>query len=494
MGDERKVEIVGRVDTTKEAGPPRWDPAAAAPVIERAGKALQDGDLDGASAIYAQGAVDHKHDPRLQGGLALVAMQRQDWDAAILHGRAAAAMRDPGMEVHYNLGWSLFQSGDKEAALDAWQEAFRADPARPEPISQLARFGRVPHLEGQEEGEPVALGTLERLELYDSVGRVVHHEGGDGTFRFTVEWAIDRGAPWGQIAAWLAGQGVHDDESLVSVLSTRDLHLADSFVSGFLICNTDELAKAAAGAEDLVILEPGQEPRGLGVLSVRPDEDGKRALIPLQRTSAAHVVGLVQAFFPMLGPNATLILVVDPAAHLGPRRLWFVTPVADHEVVGEWTGTMEDGSPAPAQVVPDHSTLPAESVPLYVPGVDKEGLEALIAEHLLQDIVTAVEPDGMAAVRADQVGRFEGAWLAFLGRVAANVPPGNASLARWREGGKDKLAILRPEVGVELVTLTCGWPAHITQAEEIAIPEPVQFLGRALFQAPRPRLAPDRGA
>ena len=494
MSEGRKVEIVGRVDTTKEAGPPRWDPADAAPFIERAGKAMQDGDLDRAASIYAEGATAHKHDPRLQGGLALVAMQRQDWDAAILHGKAAAGMRDPGMEVHYNLGWSFFQSGDKDAAISSWLEAFRADPSRPEPIHQLVRFGRVPHLDGEEEGEPLPLGTLERLELYDSVGRIVHHEGGDGTFKYTVQWAIDRGAPWGRIVAWLAAQGVHDDASLVTILSTRDQHLADSFVSGFLICNTKELAKAAVQAEDLVLLDEGSEPSGQGVLSVRPDEDGKRALVPLQRTSAAHVVGLVQGIFPMLGPNATLVLVVDPAAHLGPRRLWFVTPVADHEIVGEWAGTMEDGSPAPEQVIPDDSPIPAESVPLYVPGVDKAQLEALIKEHLLQDIITAVEPDGMATVRADHVGRYEGAWLAFLSRVAKNVPAGNASLARWRERDADRLAILRPAEGVELVKLRCSWPAHITAAEDIAIPEPVQFLGRALFQAPRPNLSPDRGA
>lgn len=495
MSGKRKVEIVGRVDTTKEAGPPRWDPAEAAEHIQKAGEAMNAGDLDKAGAIYAEGAALYKHDPRLPGGMALVAMQKQDWDAAIAHGQAAAAMRDPGMEVHYNLGWSLFQSGDKDGAIASWLEAFRADPTRPEPIHQLTRFGKVPTLDGEDEDlEALPLGTLERLELYDSVGRIVHHEGGDGTFKYTVQWAIDRGAPWGRIAAWLVGQGVHDDASLVTVLSTRDQHLADSFVSGFLICNTGELEKAAARIEDLSILAPGEEPSGQAVLAVRPDEDGKRALVPLQRTSAAHVVGLIQGVFPMLGPNSTLILVVDPAAHLGPRRLWFVTPVADHEIVGEWTGTMEDGSAAPEQVIPDQSTIPADSTPLYVPGVDKAGLQALIEEHLLQDIVTAVEPDGMAAVRADHVGRYEGAWLAFLERVAKSVPAGNASLARWREGGKDKLAILRPAEGVDLVTLRCAWPAHITQAEEIAIPEPIQFLGRALFQAPRPVLNPDRGA
>lgn len=486
--DKRKVEIVGRIDTTKEAGPPRWDPADAEPFLERARNALKRGDLDTAARIFETGAAEHSHDPRLPGGLAVVAMQRSDWAAAVVHGQAAAAMRDPGMEVHYNLGWALLQIDEREAAIAALQDAFRADPARAEPIHQLARLGRVPCLEGQDEGEPVPLGTLERLELYDSVGRLVHHEGSDGTFKWTVEWAIERGAPWGGIAAWLAGQGVHDDASLISVLSTRDQHLADSFVSGFLLCNTAELEKAAADQEDMVVLPPGGEPMGRGVLSVRPDEDGKRALVPLQRTSAAHVVGLIQAVFPALGPNAALILVVDPAAHLGPRRLWFVTPVADHEIVGEWAGRMEDGSEAPPQVVPDQSTIPADSVPLYIPGLDREGVDALIRQHLLQDIVSAVEPDGMAAVRADEVARYEGAWLAFLGDVASRVPTGGASLARWREGGKDKLAILRSAPGVELISLTCKWPAHITAAEEIAISEPIQFLGRALFQAPRPAI------
>lgn len=489
MGDKkRKVEIVGRTDTTKVAGPVRWDPAAAEPFLEKARQALSAGDLDAAAGHFEAGAAAHKHDPRLPGGLALVAMQRSDWAGAIVHGRAAAAMRDPGMEVHYNLGWSLLQIDETEAAILSLLDAFRADPTRPEPIHQLARLSRVPHLEGQDEGEPIPLGTLERLELYDSVGRTLHHEGGDGTFKWTVQWAIARGAPWGGIAAWLAGQGVHDDASLVSVLSTRDQHLADSFVSGFLICNTKELEKATQGQEDLRLLPPGAEPKGGAVLSVSPDEDGKRALIPLQRTSAAHVVGLVQAVFPMLGPNAALVLVVDPAAHLGPRRLWFMTPVADHEVVGEWVGTMEDGSAPPPQVIPDQSAIPADTVPLYVPGLDKAGVQALIRQHLLQDIVTAVEPDGMATVRADEVSRYEGAWLAFLAEVAERVPPGGASLARWRQGDKDKLAILRFAEGVELVNLVCRWPAHITAAEDIAISEPIQFLGRALFQAPRPTI------
>ncbi len=489
MGDDkRKVEIVGRVDTTKEAGPPRWDPADAEPFIERARAALKDGDLAAAAEAFEAGAALHKHDPRLPGGLAVVAMQRSDWASAVVHGQAAAAMRDPGMEALYNLGWALLQVDERPAAIAAFTKAFRADPARPEPIHQLVRLGHVPSLEGQDEGEPVPLGTLERLELYDSVGRMVHHEGSDGTFQWTVQWAIDRGAPWGGIAAWLASQGVHDDASLISVLSTRDQHLADSFVSGFLLCNTAELKKATALQEDLVLLPAGAEPKPGAVLSVIPDEDGTRALIPLQRTSAAHVVGLAQAMFPSLGPNAVLILVVDPAAHLGPRRLWFVTPVADHEVVGEWTGKMEDGSSAPAQVVPDQSTIPADAVPLYIPGLDKAGVQALIREHLLQDIVTAVEPDGMATVQADEVARYEGAWLAFLANVAARVPAGGASLARWRQGGTDRLAILRASMGVELITLSCKWPAHITAAEEIAIPEPVQFLGRALFQAPRPRI------
>lgn len=483
-----EMEVVGRLDVSKEAGPPRWDPETAAPALSKGAEAMQAGDLDAAHAAFEEARSLSVHDPRPLGGLALIAMQRENWKVAVERGRAASLCHDAGYEIFYNLGFSLLQLGKRDDALLALQQAFQRDPTQPHAIHQLVRNGRIPKLEGQEElVDPQPLDTLTRLELYDSVGRAVVHGDTDGTFRHTVEWAIDRGAPWGQIAAWLAGQGVHDDATLIEVLSARDAHLADSWVSGFLIASGPELKAAAARHEDFALLtENGAVNPDGAILFGKLDADGSRAVLPPQRTSAAHVVGLAQHLFPMLGPKSALVITVDPASHLGPRRLWIVTPASDHEVVGIWKGTLADGSEAPAQAVPDERAIPANASPLYVPGTDQASLQALIDEHMLQDVVRAVQPDGMAEVQADKVQGFDAAWSAFLARVAELVPPGSAVLPRWREGTKDLLAICRPGTPLEWVTLKSVWPPHQEDLGD-QVPMEIQFLGRALFQGPRPR-------
>ena len=482
-----KMQVVGRVDTTKEAGPPRWDPSKADPLIAQAVTALQAGDLPAAESAFTAAHEASRHDPRPLGGLALIALQRGELKQAVAFGKDAAARRDVGWEALHNLGWALEQTGDKPGAIAAYLDSFRADPSRPEPIHQLVRHGRVPTLAGQEEqGEPQSLDTLARLELYDSVGRAVHHEGSDGSFRHTVDWAIDRGAPWGQIAAWLAGQGIVDDGSLIATLSPRDLWLADTWISGFIVAPGVALKRAAATTEDLQLLVDGGSARKDALLFARLDHGDTRALIPPQRSSAAHVVGLAQQLFPILGADSALLLLVDPALHLGPRRLFIVTPSSDCEIVGTWKGAMADGSDAPLQALPDATPVPADAVPLYVPGTDAESLAALIREHLLDDVVRVGDVPGMALVTADRVGDFRAAWLAFLARVAAQVPPGNATVARWREGNRDLLAILRPDRAPDLVTLRSVWP-HDEGSADLPVPIEHQFLGRALFQAPRPK-------
>lgn len=486
--DKPRMQVVGRLDVGKEAGPPRWDPATADPALMKAAAAMQLGDLVGAEAAFCEAHDLSIHDPRPLGGLALVCMQRQDWKQAVEHGRAAAGKRDAGYEVLYNLGFSLEQLGKRDDAIFAYQAAFQNDPTQPHAIHQLVRAGRIPRLAGQEElAEEQALDTLSRLELYDTVGRAVHHEGSDGTFKHTVQWAIERGAPWGQIAAWLAKRGVHDDGSLISVLSAEDAHLADSWVAGFLVAGGVELRKAAAANEDFGLLVDGGavDPTDK-VLFAKLDAEESRALIPPQRTSAAHVVGLVQQLFPMLGPNSALVITVDPANHLGPRRLWFVTPSSDHEIVGAWSAELPDGTSFPPQALPDDRAVPANQVPLFVPETDRAALQTLIEEHMLQDVVQAVEPDGMAVVQADRVARFAEAWSSFLGHVAQRVPRGGAVIARWRDGSKDKLAVLRADLGVQEVGLSCKWPST-TGVEDVPVPMELQFLGRALFTSPRPK-------
>jgi len=485
--DKPRMQVVGRLDVSKEAGPPRWDPTTAAPALDKAGAALQSGDLDAARAAFEEGCALSPHDPRPLGGLALVAMQGRDWKAALAYSKDAASKHDPGYEVLYNLAYSTLQLGRKVDAIDAFQEAFRRDPTQPHAIHQLVAMGRVPRLEGQDPSlEPIPLDTLERLELYDSVGRAVHHDGSDGTFRHTVEWAIARGAPWGPIAAWLASEGVHDDGTLIERLSARDAHLADSWVAGFLVASGNELKKAAAKNPDFgLLVDGGAVNPSDKVLFAKLDIENSRAQIPPQRTSAAHVVGLVQQLFPVLGPKAALVITIDPARHLGPRRLWIITPASDHEVVGAWAGSFADGSPVPDAVLPDDRVWPAGAMPLFVPGTDQAGLQALIDEHLLQEVVTAIEPDGMAQVDADRVAGFGPAWTAFLDKVAMRVPLGGAVLARWRDGSKDKLAVCRSDLGVQVATLRCTWPD--LDNLEVPVPMDLQFLGRAMFQGPRPK-------
>lgn len=492
MADKPRMQVVGRHDTGFDPGPPPWDPAVAAPHLETAAAALQQGDLDAADAAFSAAHEASPNDPRPLGGRGLVAMQRKDWAAAERLNREATARRDAGFETHYNLGFALQQQGRPKAALACYQAAFRADPTRPEPIHQIVAAGAVPALEEGAEDSPQPLDTLTRLELYDAVGRAVHHEGSDGTFKHTVQWAIDRGAPWGGIAAWLAARGVHDDGSLVTVLSEGDAWLAACRVQGFLVAKGPELKKAAASQDDFGLLTDGGSVNPDDhVLFARlaPEED--RALIPPQVRSAAHIVGLVQHLFPILGPNSALVLVIDPLHHLGPRRAWVLTPVSDLEVVGDWVGTLPDGSPAPDQVLPGDQVIPSDAVPLYVPDTDSAGIQALVDEHLLGEVVRPGEPEGIALVHADRVGGYAAAWEAFLAKVAERVPEGNATLARWREGGEERIGVCRAGYPVGTVHLHSRWPEGAEDPEH-PVPIEMQFLARALFQSPRPRVGAKR--
>jgi tetratricopeptide (TPR) repeat protein len=461
--------------------------------LERAGQALAEGDLDRAEAAFYAALEMAPGDGTLLGGLAVVSMQRGDMEEAARRGRVAVDAGARGVEVPYNLGFALLQLDRREEAVDAFLAAFALDPTRPEPIGQLLQLGRVPAQEGEEPGEPLALETLERLELYQHLA--LRQAGGAevDSFEGAWVWATERGAPWGRTAAWLMQQGAHCDREVLARLPERDEHLARSVVAGLILAPND-VAEAALrelpgviliGPDDPVpeLPEPAEHPGG-DFLVVRLDPVADRPQIPSQRTHAAVVFSALVDRLHAFGSESAVVLTVDPAAHVGPRRAWVITPVSEAEVVAEWSGADVEGRPLDEPLLPGADPVPAATMPLSLPGLDPASLAALAADA---GFVQEVRPDpngGALYFDADAVGRRPAEWVALLTRLARLVPRGSASLALWREGGTEKMAVLHREGPPDVFTLKQSWP---TAQSKLDLPAPmeVQLMARALFEAPR---------
>jgi hypothetical protein len=301
---------------------------------------------------------------------------------------------------------------------------------------------------------------------------------------------MERGAPWGRTAGWLIEQGVEKDSDVLNILSRRDEHLGEAIVSGILLGESEAIKSALATLDGILVLEPeetvpkfdGQPGAGAPFLIVRLIQDEDRAQIPVQRTHAGVVLSFLVSLMAQLGENAGLVITIDPAAHLGPRRVWLVTPMSEVEIVGTWTVEETDGTPVQDVPVPDGRTIRANSVRAGLPGIDADSLRAALEEGGLEQAAQPIDDGGGVVFDADAVGRIDG-WRTFLGRVSRWLPEGERSFVVWRVDGQEQLAILARE-GARFLTLVPAWPEE--QADlELPVPPEFQMLGRALFQAPR---------
>lgn len=456
------------------------------PFLQQATDALGRGDLDAGEASFRAGLEVAPTDPRLLGGLAVVALQRGDVGGAIEHGRAAAESPEASVEVHYNLAWALQQSGQADEATQAYAAAYVADPTRPEPIGQLMRLGHVPHGPGEEPGDPVPLETLDRLELYQHLAE----RGPGDSFEGAWSWAMERGAPWGGVVAWLMQQGARNDVEILQRLTARDEHLAASVVAGIIIGPPSSVQKALEEAPGVRTIGMDDPVPALPDPASDPDADflvvrvgGDRAQIPSQRTHAGLLFNLFVSLLHSFGADSSVVLTVDPAAHVGPRRVWLLTPVSEAEVVADWEGTDADDRQLDSKMLPGSTPVPAGAMPLQLPGVDAASLNAVIEDSGLADVV-GVDPEGGLVFDADRVGAKAVAWEGLLRRLSRWVPAGQATLTLWREGGTEKLAVLHRDGGPDLFTLEQVWPKDQTELDLPASIE-TQLLARALFEAPR---------
>ncbi len=466
---------------------------AIAAALERAGQALGKGDLDAAEAAFHGGLEAAPGDGTLLGGLAVVAMQRGDMEEAARRGRIALDAGAGGVEVPYNLGFALLQLEREEEAAAAFLAAFAADPTRPEPIGQLLQLGRIPGQEGEPAGDPVALDTLDRLELYTHLAQRQAGGADSSSFEGCWVWATERGAPWGRTAAWLMQQGAHSDVEVLQRLPERDEHLARSVVAGLIMAPNDVVEAALRDFPGVVLIgpdepvpslpEPAENPGG-AFLVVRLDPVADRPQIPSQRTHAAVVFTALVERLHEFGSESSVVLTVDPAVHVGPRRVWLITPVSEAEVVADWSGEDDQGRPLDPELLPGPRPVPAGAMPLSMPGIDPVSLAALAAD---MGFVEEVRPDpngGTLYFDADVVGRRPLQWELLLGRLAKLVPRGSASLALWRQGGVEKMGVLHREGPPDVFTLKQSWPASQSKLD-LPVPMDAQLMARALFEAPR---------
>lgn len=483
--------ILEQTHVTTAVGGTTVDGKLAEPFLEKASTALLAGDWGAAEDAFAEGISVSPLDARLHGGLALIAIHQGDWSRAISHGRQAAALPGAGVEVHNNLGWALEQRGDEEGAVKAYQNAFQLDPTRPEPIHHLARLGRVPRLqEDPEEAEPVALETLQRLELYQHLAAHIRREPPGNMWRGTYLWAAQRGAPWGRLVAWLLSQGVTCDQDVLHRLARRDEHLGESIVAGMLLGDHEPMLKALQDTEGVAVIGPGEPlPEGTHDTSVSPflvvrlGASPDRAQVPPQRTHAGIVFSVLTDLLEQFGPKASAALTIDPAAHLGPRRVWLLSPLSEAEVVGTWTVEEDDGNPVDDVPVPDSGTVRADQVLLSLPDVDPDSLQSVIDDHSLTELLRPATGGGGVIFDADRIAAHSDDWNAFLDRVAAWIPQEHTSFAVWRQQGVERLAILE-RGSVRRLRLVPAWPDGQDDLE-LPVAVEVQLLGRALFQAPR---------
>jgi tetratricopeptide (TPR) repeat protein len=460
--------------------------------LEAAGVALAAGDLAAAEEEFSQATALAPKDPRPHGGLALIAMQLGDLPRSVAHGRSAAALSGSGPEIHYNLGFVLAQIGETTEATAAFLAAYRASPERPEPINGLLRLGVVPHEEDEEPGEPLALETLLRLDLYEALGEPLH-AGPAADFTHTHGWASQRGAPWGPVVAWLMQQGAHSDREVIERLAPADMHLTTSRAMGMILGNHSEMMSVFEKAPPIQRIGKKEDasPRANGeeapVLIVRLDDDMQRAEIPPQLIHAPRTLSLLGSILPMLGPDPSLILILDPVEHLGPRRVWMITPFGEIEVVGEWKATNELGEEAERAALPSTDAVPAGEVPLALPGVDAASLRATLEDSGVHDIGRIPDEGGGLYIDADRAGDQEEAWIKFLTRVSRWIPQEKASVARWRKDGSERMAVLRRGETLVVYTLESVWPEGQDQLD-LPVSAEVQLLGRALFGAPKGRI------
>ena len=488
---DRPAVILEQTHVTTAVGGTTVDAKVAEPFLEQASTALLAGDWAAAEDAFAEGISVSPLDARLHGGLALIAIHQGDWSRAVSHGRQAASLPGAGVEVHNNLGWSLEQGGDEEQAAKAYQNAFQLDPTRPEPIHHLARLGRVPRMADDPEGaELVALETLQRLELYQHLAVQLRREPPGNLWRGTYLWAAQRGAPWGQLVAWLLGQGVTCDRDVLQRLARRDEHLGESIVAGMLLGDNEAMAKALKGSDAVAVIGPDDPlPEGTHdastppFLVVRIDASSDRAQVPPQRTHAGIVFGVLTNLLDGFGPKASAVLTVDPAAHLGPRRVWLLSPLSEAEIVGTWTVEDDDGAPVQDIPVPDGTTVRSDAVMVSLPGVDAASLQSVIDDHELGDLVRPAESGGGVVFDADRVGALGDGWTRFLDKVAGWIPEEHTSFVVWRERGVERLAILE-RGSVRRLRLVPAWPVEQDDLD-LPVALEVQLLGRALFQAPR---------
>lgn len=466
---------------------------AIAATLEKAAQALESGDLDGADGVFKAGLEAWPGDATLLSGLAVVAMQRGDMEEAARRGRAAVDAGAVGVEVPYNLGFALLQLGRNDEAADAFAAAFTQDPARPEPIAQLLQLGRIPAQDGEDDGEPVELETLERLELYQHLAERQATGADTSSFEGCWVWAMERGAPWGRTAAWLMQQRARSDAEVLQRLPARDEHLARSVMAGLIMAPNAIVEAALKDVPGVVLIgpdepvphmpEPAENPGGV-FLVVRLDPVADRPQVPSQRTHAGLVYGLLVEKLHEFGSESSVILNVDPAAHVGPRRVWLITPVSEAEVVAEWVGEDSEGRALSEALLPGAQPVAAGSMPMTMPGIDPVSLSALAADAGFVEEVSADPEGGTLYFDADAVGHRPLEWEALLARLARLVPMGSATLALWRQGGKEKLGVLHREGPPDVFTLGQAWPKGQDKLD-LPVPTEVQLMARALFEAPR---------
>jgi len=490
MSSDPEGPRTDQTHVTTAVGGPTVDSHLGDPYLEEASQALMRGDWGAAEDAFYRGVTESPRDGRLHGGLALIAIHEKDWKRAVGHGRQASALPGASVEVHNNLGWALEQNDAPAEALRAYEAAFHLDPTQPQPIAHLIRLEQVPHLPEEEEGPLAELGTLERLELYEHLAEFLQAEPPGNTFRGTYIWAMERGAPWGRVAGWLVEQGVKKDRDVLEVLARRDEHLGEAVVAGMLLGDRESIKEALGSLDGILVVGPdetlpdfdGPPGEGAPYLIVRLMADEDRAQIPIQRTHAGVVLSFLVSVMHEFGETSGLALTIDPAAHLGPRRVWLVSPVSEIEVVGTWVVEELDGTPVDDVPVPDGRTVRANSVLAGFPGVDADSLNAALDEGGLSEVAKAMDEGGAVIFDADAVGKIDG-WKNFLGRVSKWLPEGERSFVVWRVGGEEQLAILA-RTGARFLKLVPSWPEEQDNLD-LPIPAEVQLLGRALFQAPR---------
>jgi hypothetical protein len=253
----------------------------------------------------------------------------------------------------------------------------------------------------------------------------------------------------------------------------------------------DAIERAFEGQQAVTLLGPDEpipesatDPTEPPYLCVRVDPTQDRAQVPSQRTHAGIIYSLLSGVLGEFGEESAAILTVDPAAHLGPRRVWMISPVVDVEVVGTWTVEDLQGEPVEDVPVPDSRTVRADSVLLPLPGIDPSSLDALLEECSLAGIARPAKEGGAVVYDADKVVDQSDGWRSFVEKVAGWIPEEHTSFAVWRVQGAEHLAILRRDDDVRWLKLVPCWPDEQDDLELPLSPQ-VQMLGRALFQAPR---------